>query len=66
MCFIGVCHSNLVFVGERPDLHTPLQQRNKLSQLQNKKFEFTHDYLINRGKSSHVNESLMRVNNTSR
>ena len=48
MCFIGVCHSNLVFVGERPDLHTPLQQRNKLSQLQNKKFEFTHNYFPRR------------------
>ena len=35
-------HLNLVFVEERPDLHTPLQQTN--SQLQNKKFEFTHNY----------------------
>ena len=24
-----VSHSNLVFVEERPDLHTPLQQKNE-------------------------------------
>ena len=42
-CLVGVYHSNLVFVEERPDLHTPLQQTNEQTQLQNKKIEFTYN-----------------------
>ena len=47
-CLVGVYHSNLVFVEERPDLHTPLQQTNEQTQLQNKKIEFTYNYFPRR------------------
>ena len=41
--------SNLVFVEERPDLHTALQQTNEQTfTTQNKKFEFTHNYFPRR------------------
>ena len=29
LCLVGMCHSNLVFVEERPALHTLLQQTNE-------------------------------------
>ena len=71
MCFVGVCHLNLVFVEERPDLHKTIAAK-KQTNSHNFKIKnlnllnyFLHVYLLNRGKSSYMNESLMRVNNTS-
>ena len=49
VCFVGVCHSNLVFVEERPDLHTPLQQTNEQTHnFKITKIEFTRIYFPRR------------------
>ena len=65
-----MCRSNLVFVEERPDLHTPLQQTNEQTLTEKNlnllTITFLAVYLMNRGKSSYMNESSMRVNNTFR
>ena len=58
---------SVVFVEERPDLHTPLQQTNKQTLTTSKyllTITFLAIYLMNRGKFAYMNESLMRVNNT--
>ena len=62
-----------VLLEERPDFHTPLQQTNEqtLTTSKQKKLNlltitFLAVYLMNRGKSSYMNESSMRVNNTFR
>ena len=66
-------HPNLVFVEERPDFHTPLQQTNEqtLTTSKQKKLNlltitFLTDYLMNKGKSWYIILSSMRVNNTFR
>ena len=45
LCLVEIPHLNLVFVEERPDLHTPLQQTNEqiLTTLK-LKIEITHSY----------------------
>ena len=49
LCLVGVYHSNLVFVEERSDLHTSLQQtKEQTLKLKNKKFEFTYNYFPRR------------------
>ena len=51
MWLVGVHHSNLVFVEERPDLHTPLQHTLKRANSHNfkiKKIEFTYNYFPRR------------------
>ena len=57
MCLVEVSHLNLVFVGERPRLHTPLQQTNeqtlfKMKNLNLLTISFFAISLLNRGKSS--------------
>ena len=66
-------HSNLVFLEETPDLHTflqcqPANSRNfKLKKKLNLlTITFLAIYLLNRGKSSYIYQSSMRVNNTFR
>ena len=45
MYLAEVCHSKLVFPEERQDLYTSFKaNKQALSQLQNKKSEFTYDY----------------------